>query len=175
MNRILNVGCGNDTYGTDRIDIFPTSATTAVADLESKWPYENETFDIVYAKCILEHIRNLKNFSDECYRVLKPGGKLFIRTDYAGYIMFHISKAHEHNTELRKQYGFNSNSGFGHSGNEDFHYHLFIQSHLEGLFKKFKTKSFKYVVCGRNKLFGLILRLMPFKMGAKHIELEAIK
>lgn len=175
MTHILNVGCGKDMYGTDRIDIFKTEATTAVVDIEEIWPYPDNTFDEVYCKCILEHIRNLKTFAEECYRVLKPGGRLFIRTDYAGYIMFHISHMHEHNVELRKQYGFDSNSGFGHSGDQDAHYHLFVQSHLEKLFSKFKTKNFKYIVCGRNKIFNFLLKVLPFNLGAKHIEMEAYK
>lgn len=32
--RILNVGCGGDTYGTDRVDIYPSKTTTTVCDIE---------------------------------------------------------------------------------------------------------------------------------------------
>ena len=64
---ILNIGCGNDPFGTHRIDIMKTDATTEVADLEGPWPYPDNMFDSIHGRCILEHIRNLKNFTDECY------------------------------------------------------------------------------------------------------------
>jgi len=31
--RILNIGCGNQTYGTERIDIVKTKTTTKVCDV----------------------------------------------------------------------------------------------------------------------------------------------
>jgi SAM-dependent methyltransferase len=171
--RILNVGCGNQTYGTDRIDIYKTKTTTKVCDLNRKWPFKDKTFDEVYARCVLEHLTNLQNFVSESYRVLKKGGKLFIRTDYAGYLPTHLFKSHEHNRALEVQYP--KGAGFGHSQGEDAHYYLFVQSHLEKLFKKFRNKQFNYVVCGRNRLFNTILKMLPKHLGAMHIEMIAYK
>jgi hypothetical protein len=57
--RILNVGCGNDSYGTDRIDICKSKTTTKVADLEKQFPYKGSFFDEVLAKFIFEHMTNL--------------------------------------------------------------------------------------------------------------------
>ena len=34
--RILNLGCGNDMHGTDRVDLFKTPATTAVVNLDKE-------------------------------------------------------------------------------------------------------------------------------------------
>ncbi len=71
--KILNLGCGNDMYGTHRIDVFKTSATTEVADINGKLPYPDNYFDEIYCKSVLEHIKNLGMFSDECFRVLRGG------------------------------------------------------------------------------------------------------
>jgi len=171
--KILNVGCGNDTYGTDRIDMYPTPATTVVCNLEQPWPFADNSFDKVYCRYILEHVKNLGLFADECYRVLRPGGKLFIRTDYAGYLPAHIFKSHEHNNALEVQYI--DGVGFGHNESEDAHFHLFVQSHLDKLFKKFTTRNYNYMVGGRNKLISFILRILPKNLGKVHIEMEAYK
>jgi len=104
MKRILNLGCGKDTYGTDRIDMFKTPATTKVCDFNKKLPYKDETFDEVYCKSVIEHVKNLDLFEREIYRVLKLGGHLYIRTDFAGYLPMFMFKSHEHNKILEPQY-----------------------------------------------------------------------
>lgn len=171
--KILNLGCGNDTHGTHRVDFFKTNATTQTADLNEKLPYTNNYFDEIYCKSVLEHIKNLGIFIEECYRVLKKGGKIWIRTDYAGYLPFHLLKGHEHNKELEVHY--KNGAEYGHPQNEDAHYHLFVESHLDKLFKKFKNKRFSYFYGGGNRIFNLIARALPKKLGAFHIEMEAYK
>ena len=44
------------------------------------YPYDNESFDVVYHKSVLEHMYNPENLMRETIRVLKPGGKLIILT-----------------------------------------------------------------------------------------------
>ena len=39
-------------------------------------PYENDQFDVILTFDVLEHVQNIRKTMDECYRVLKPGGKL---------------------------------------------------------------------------------------------------
>ena len=65
--RILNIGCGNSRYGTDRIDLYKTPTTTKVVDIEKKLPYPNNYFDEIYCKSVIEHIKNLGIFIDECH------------------------------------------------------------------------------------------------------------
>lgn len=43
-------------------------------------PYEEATFDLVYAAELIEHLVNPDYFIEECRRVLKPGGYLVIST-----------------------------------------------------------------------------------------------
>ena len=42
--RTLNIGCGKDNWGTDRIDLYKTPITTKVINVDiSKLPYKNNT------------------------------------------------------------------------------------------------------------------------------------
>lgn len=43
-------------------------------------PFVDQRFDLVVALDFIEHIINPRKFADECWRVLKPGGKVLINT-----------------------------------------------------------------------------------------------
>ncbi len=49
-------------------------------DLEEPLPFEDESFDVVVAFEILEHLFDTKGFLEECRRVLTPGGEILIST-----------------------------------------------------------------------------------------------
>jgi SAM-dependent methyltransferase len=50
---------------------------------KDKIPYEDESFDFVFIKSVIEHIANTDLFLSEIHRVLKKGGKVIILTpDY---------------------------------------------------------------------------------------------
>ena len=45
-------------------------------------PFENDSFDIVYARQTMHHANNLEQFTKSIYRVLKPNGVLFTIRDH---------------------------------------------------------------------------------------------
>ncbi|HSV43560.1 MAG TPA: methyltransferase domain-containing protein [Candidatus Bathyarchaeia archaeon] len=53
-------------------------------DIErDRFPYENNFFDCIYSKSVLEHVTNTDNFLKEALRVLKPGGvAVFMTPDW---------------------------------------------------------------------------------------------
>jgi ubiquinone/menaquinone biosynthesis C-methylase UbiE len=117
---ILNLGCGEDYYGTHRVDVIPTKATTHVFDVENGIQFPDEYFDEIYSRNLLEHLRNVGLFLDECYRVLKKGGKLVLITDNASCMRYYILGTHTGRYEKV------------HRGNpKDKHYSIFTPSHLE--------------------------------------------
>jgi SAM-dependent methyltransferase len=130
MMRILNVGCGRDTYGTDFLDMCPMRMDVITCDInKEKYPYDDNTFDQVYSSCLFEHLVDRSNFMAESVRVLKPGGKLQLITDNASYIGYHIlgrMKDHKYQSE----FGINDN-----------HYSLFTPYHLESFAKLFGLKD----------------------------------
>lgn len=129
MKRILNVGCGDDTYGTDFIDVYPLRPAVVKCDVSrEKFPYKNDTFDEVYAKCIFEHLSNQGQFLDECFRVLKKGGEIRVITDNANCVRYAFNPVHL--------------GGYDRDhGNEDRHYALFTKSHLKNHLEKAGFKS----------------------------------
>ncbi|MDE1851663.1 MAG: methyltransferase domain-containing protein [Candidatus Micrarchaeota archaeon] len=86
MDRILNAGCGSDTYGTDFVDINPKRKGVNRCDLNSeRLPYKGNTFDKVYSREVIAHLHTPMHFLKECHRVLKPNGELYLTTDSAGF------------------------------------------------------------------------------------------
>lgn len=119
--RILNVGCGNDRYGTDFVDLYPTRAEVKKVDVDrEKLPYEDNTFDKVYSRCLLEHLTNVGFALGEMVRVLKKGGVLEIITDNANYWYYALENS-THTGRYEKTA----------LGKEDKHYCLFTDWHLK--------------------------------------------
>lgn len=153
---ILNIGCGEEIFGTHRVDFVKTKATTHVADLEESLPFKDEFFDEIYCKSVLEHVRNLKTMVGESYRVLKKGGKIWFRTDNASYVGFLFRNHQDY-------------INYPHASSDDKHYFLFKEEHLRNLFKEFKIDKV-YFTTPSKKLFFL-----PNKFKCIHIEIKASK
>lgn len=85
--RILNASCGADTYGTDFIDIHPSRKEVIKVDMsKDRFPYKDNTFDIVTSRLVISHLPNPYNYFHEAYRVLKGGGKIKINTHNANAV-----------------------------------------------------------------------------------------
>ncbi len=90
MNK-LNIGCGKDIKeGYVNLDVVDYGGNR-IHDLNKfPYPYEENSFDEVYASHILEHLDNFHDYITEIYRILKPGGILivyapfFLNTKYFG-------------------------------------------------------------------------------------------
>lgn len=68
--------CGLITTGTDMSDYCPN---VQIVDLEvERLPFDDESFDVVFSKSVLEHISNMEHYMAEMKRVLKQGGVIII-------------------------------------------------------------------------------------------------
>ncbi len=93
---ILDVGSGkgNHLIGFARrgfnikgIDYKP-ECLNALADFDirdcnlekDKLPFEDNSFDVIFSKSVIEHVSNADNLFDEIYRVLRKGGIAIIMT-----------------------------------------------------------------------------------------------
>lgn len=128
--KILNVGCGKQTYGTHFVDLYPTRPEVMKCNIDGeRLPFSNNFFDEVFSGNIFEHVKNPGWCLGEMVRVLKKGGKLVLVTDNASYYMFHISRSHS--VHYYKYRGW---------GSTDRHYALFTTVHLENFLKAFNMK-----------------------------------
>ncbi len=70
--------CGAQGYGVDRsraAEALCTDAELRIADLENDLlPFEDDFFDVVFSKSVIEHFYYPEKLVKEIYRVLKPGG-----------------------------------------------------------------------------------------------------
>ena len=182
--RILNVGCGKDTYGTDFIDIYPSRPDVIKCDLnEDELPYKDNTFDEVYAKFVFEHLKNPNLFLKRVYKVLKKGGKLILITDNAGCWVFHFP--------IKFSYSLQHYENSIREGTLDRHYALFTPLHLRNhlLSVGFKIIKIDYMwfedstTTLKNKILFKILLLItkiisifcPPKISYSHIKCVAMK
>ena len=87
--KLLDVGCGDEshikafdglkikTYGVD--SIIHENKKVKVCDLvKEKIPFDDDTFDVVFTKSCLEHLRPIEYPMEEIKRVLKRKGLLIV-------------------------------------------------------------------------------------------------
>ena len=91
LHSVLDVGCGKKPFGplfseTIRhvgMDIACDTDADVVHDLETKWPMEDGSFDLVLMSEVMEHLGDPEHALAESARVLRPGGLLYISTPFA--------------------------------------------------------------------------------------------
>lgn len=96
---LLDVGCGDgellfryfkqpprEFYGVEGApDLVAKAQERGIKvsnfDLNGRWPYESDKFDVVFSSQVIEHVHNTRLFVEEAYRVLKPGGTAIITSE----------------------------------------------------------------------------------------------
>jgi 2-polyprenyl-3-methyl-5-hydroxy-6-metoxy-1,4-benzoquinol methylase len=94
-SRILDYGCADVPYR----HFFPADAEFVAADLpgnphatlqlnpDATVPVEADSFDAVVSTQVLEHVADPGLYLAECFRVLRPGGRLLLSTH--GMFIYH--------------------------------------------------------------------------------------
>lgn len=97
--KILEVGPGPNRLfpQSTTLDIYPGCAPDIVHDLnQTPYPIPDNTFDLVVCLHVLEHVQNLVGATTELWRMLKPGGLLFVEVPYFTSVHFHTDPTHVH-------------------------------------------------------------------------------
>lgn len=93
--KILDIGCGRKKLaGSTGLDREPYPGVDIVADLEGLLPVESNSFDLVHANQVLEHVKDLIGLLSEINRILKPSGQLLAHVPYFRSSWAHIDPTH---------------------------------------------------------------------------------
>ena len=107
-SKILDLGCGTGEfteeisklgYDVKGVDINPPEGDKyETTDLScEKTPWEDESFDIIFSKSVIEHFRDPDKLVNEAHRLLKPGGIFICMTPswkHAYKEQFYIDHTH---------------------------------------------------------------------------------
>jgi SAM-dependent methyltransferase len=74
--RVLDIGCGaNKVPGAVGMDINPRTAADVIHDLDVlPYPFENDEFDEVIGRHVIEHVRDPMAVMQELHRITRAGG-----------------------------------------------------------------------------------------------------
>jgi len=110
--KILNLGCGlNHIPGALNVDIDKRFKPDLVLDLENPLPFQDNSFDLILAYHILEHIRNFKQLMLELWRILKPGGLLKVKVPSRDHFVAYQDPTHVRFFDLHTLNYFEPNPG----------------------------------------------------------------
>jgi SAM-dependent methyltransferase len=95
---VLDVGCGSaKTAGAVGIDISQDTDADIVHDLdEFPYPLDGERFDHVVMQDVIEHLHEPFRVMEELHRVLRPGGRLQLRTPHFSSALAYGDPTHKH-------------------------------------------------------------------------------
>lgn len=168
------MGCGDQVYGTDFIDLHPQREEVIKCDFTKEaFPFPTGTFDEVYSENLFEHMVNPNQALKEMVRVLKIDGKLVLITDNASFWAFHLgAKTHYGGYEERI------------GNDDDRHYALYTTWHLINHFEKLGLKDIKteYLLVKEKHskklpvkiVTNLLLRFWPH-LGSPQIKVSGVK
>jgi len=157
--KLLELGCGRgeflnefvdnkiDGYGVDLLDyckeFFPNLKFKKSDMANEKLPYEDNFFDVIYSKSVIEHFHYPDKIFNEAYRVLKPGGIIITLTPEWQYIYKSFYEDFTHRTP------------FTRVSLQDIH-------KISG-FKNIKVESFKQLpIIFEKKVFSKIFSFFSF-------------
>lgn len=95
---ILDVGCGSAKIpGAVGIDISPDTDADIVHDLNVfPYPLEDSSFDHVVMQDVIEHVQDPIRVVEELHRILRPDGRLQLRTPHFSSALAYGDPTHVH-------------------------------------------------------------------------------
>lgn len=96
--RKINLGCGKKIKeGYLNIDFIKAEGVDMVCDLNQyPWPFQDNTFDEVYASHFLEHLLDFKKTMEEIRRICRNKAKVTIRAPHFSCGVSFRDPTHQH-------------------------------------------------------------------------------
>ena len=66
--------CGVEASPAQKAEAESRGIVVSAYDLNGRWPYPDQSFDVIHCAFLIEHLHNTRLFATEAFRVLKPGG-----------------------------------------------------------------------------------------------------
>jgi len=86
MEKIKKLNLGSGQFykkGYINLDIDPNTKTDVFHDLAKfPYPFQNNSFSLIEANHVLEHLEDIVKVMKELHRILEPGGSLIIRVPH---------------------------------------------------------------------------------------------
>lgn len=99
--KALELGCGKTPFEMEGLEVTHLDSAELpdvdiIHDLnEFPWPFEDESFDMVLAFHILEHLEDFPRAMGEIHRILRDGGLLVVRVPHFRHWMAFSDMTHQ--------------------------------------------------------------------------------
>jgi SAM-dependent methyltransferase len=82
--KIVDLGCGlNKIRNADGVDNFQYPGVDIICDLnKAPWPIKDNSYDVIWANQIIEHIKDVPSFLSEIHRIGRDGAEVHITTPH---------------------------------------------------------------------------------------------
>jgi len=168
INTILDVGCGKGwvaeyflpkgvkVHSLDvspsnparAMELYPSEDHKGIAADSFRLPFIDDSFDIVIASEIIEHVIDPAEFVKELFRVVKKGGRLLVTTPYKEKLIYYLC------VHCNKKTPANA------------HIHSFDEKKLGSYYRGKYLEKFEYETFGNKLLIFLrtyvLLQFFPF-------------
>lgn len=190
--RLLDCGCGNGDFTRRIAEIIGTSHLYGIeylsrpdpasdsslqivnSDLNDRFPFEDESFDVIHANPVIEHLHETDLFIEEVYRVLKKGGSAIISTPnlvglhniFSLFFGKQPFSAHVSNKAIVGN-SFDPKHGLRHASRGEVHLRIFTYESLIEIFKYHGFTVEKICGGGYYPLPSFIARILA-RIDARH-------
>lgn len=125
--KVLEIGCGfgvllkkipsQRKMGVESNDVaisecLERGLSVIKADAENKLPFEDLSFDSVIMNEVIEHLRDPEFTLRECFRILKPEGKIIVTTPSRNFFVHDLSATHLSEMTIGEMRGLMKKCGY---------------------------------------------------------------
>lgn len=102
--KVLELGCGQKKIvaHSTSVDLNPRSRADVIHDLNRiPYPFANDSFDIVIAEHVLEHLENVIATVEEVHRICRPNALFCVEVPHFSSSEFFTDPTHRHSFSTR--------------------------------------------------------------------------
>lgn len=101
--RVLSLGSGREDglEAALKVDRNPSVSPDVVHDLDRvPWPFEDNSFDVIYCRDVIEHLQDVVRAMQEIHRIARPEATVHITTPHFSCANSYTDPTHRHHLGL---------------------------------------------------------------------------